>query len=632
MQLLEKNPADRPQSAEEVRRALDALPATSGERTPPDTHRAEPTVPSATVAPRRLNRWALVAAAAGLIGAVAGAMLARTRHEEPPARSVIGFLPAPAGQSLRPDNGLALSPDGSRLAFVAEGKSGATAIWVRALDSLGANRVEGTDGGAGPFWSPDGASLGYFAGGQLWVSDIRSGTRRPLCRAPRAGGGTWTRHGVIVYSPDFLSVPLFQVRASGGSCTQLTHFRPGESVHRRPSVLSDDRHVLFNNGRTGAVTLDVVDLTSGRMTKIEGVVGDAQFVAPDWVLFRDGATSSLFVQHLDLKRLTLTGEPQLVLERVGSVRTFPSYSATANALVAFQMYTGDQSLVWVDRRSVVVDSVRAPVGPSPYFGAKSAALDHSGRRIAFAATGPLWIYDRDRNVATRAQTGIVAGQGILEPAWDPGDSLIAYRTLFGGTLMLRLHHVGTDTSDSLFAAGMRNFRTPDWSPDGRRIAFQLSAGDTVPNDEIWVYSLDRRAASRAFVAPGNLSAPRWSPDGRWIAYVSDETGSPEVYIRSVATPNLAARVSTAGGESPYWRADGHELYYRVPDGAIMAVAVRLTPRLVLSAPSVVLADPPFSRIVRTFQATPDGLRFLSFGREDPLLFTLVTNWTARVER
>jgi serine/threonine protein kinase/Tol biopolymer transport system component len=630
MQLLEKNPADRPQSADDVRRRLDALPATTASRSSSDASSPEPTVPTPSVRSRR--RVGPLAAVAALIAVTAGAMLTRSRHPEPPARSVVGFLPAPVGQALRPDAGVALSPDGDRLAFVAEDRSGAMAIWVRALDSLVASRIPGTDGASGPFWSPDGLSLGYFAGGQLQTSDLRGGTRRALCPAPRPAGAAWTRHGVIVYSPDFLSVPLFQVRASGGSCTQLTHFRPGESVHRRPSLLPDDRHVLMNNGRTGAVSLDVVDLATGRMTPVEGIAGDGQFVAPDWILFRDGATSSLFVQRLDLKKFKLVGEPRLVLEKVGSVRTFPSYSATANALVAFQMYTGDQSLVWVDRRSVVVDSVHAPVGPSPYFSAKSAALSHDGRRIAFAATGPLWVYDRDRNVATRAHTGIIAGQGILEPAWDPGDSLIAYRTLFGGTLMLRLHHLATDTSDSLFAAGMRNFRTPDWSPDGRRIVFQLSAGDTVPNDEIWIYSLDRHTASRAFEAAGNLSAPRWSPDGRWIAYVSDETGSPEVYIRSVSSPNLASRVSTAGGEAPYWREDGRELYYREPDGSIMAVVVGVGPRLTLSAPSVVLADPPFSRIVRTFEVTPDGQRFVGFGREDPLMFTLVTNWSARVGR
>jgi hypothetical protein len=64
----------------------------------------------------------------------------------------------------------------------------------------------------------------------------------------------------------------------------------------------------------------------------------------------------------------------------------------------------------------------------------------------------------------------------------------------------------------------------------------------------------------------------------------------------------------------------------------MAVAVRLNPSLVVPSPRVILADPPLSRLVRSFQVTADGQRFVGFGREDPLLFTLVTNWTARVER
>lgn len=160
----------------------------------------------------------------------------------------------------------------------------------------------------------------------------------------------------------------------------------------------------------------------------------------------------------------------------------------------------------------------------------------------------------------------------------------------------------------------------------------LSAGDSVWNDEIWTYSLSDRKATRLWEAAANLATPRWSPDGRWIAYVSDETGAPEVYVRSVSGGGVPVRVSTAGGEFPYWRADGRELYYRVPDGAITAVAVRPGPKLTLSQPSVVLADPPLSRLVRAFQVTADGQRFVGFGREDPLLFTLVTNWTARVER
>ncbi|HEV7367106.1 MAG TPA: protein kinase [Gemmatimonadales bacterium] len=638
MRLLEKNPADRPQSADDLRRVLDELPAAevSGEtqRTAAESGERNVSTPRMAKPVRALAPWALLG---GLVvlgsAAAAGALLSRSRQAEPPRRSLVAALPAPAGQEFRPEGGIALSLDGRQFAFVAADRGGATAVWVRSLDSLTASRVDGTETGSGPFWSPDGGALGYFAKGQLWVADLRAGTQRALCTASRPGGGTWTRDGVIVYSPDFLSVPLFKVPAAGGPCTQLTRFRPGESVHRRPSALPDGGHVLFSSGRTGATTILAADLVTGTITDVRRSGGDPQFIAPDWILFREGtmgAMGPLMAQRLDLKTLRPIGEPRVLLEHVVGVRTLASYAASANALVAFQMNSGAQSLAWLNRQSVVVDSVRAPTGPVSYFNASSAALAHSGRRIAFAAAGQLWLYDRNRQVATRAHTGIIPGQGILEPAWGPGDSLIAYRTLFSGPLTLGLYHVATDTSDSLFSSGMRNIRTPDWSPDGRKIAFQLSAGDSATKDEIWIYSLAERRAARVWDAPGNLSSPRWSPDGRWMAYVSDETGAPEVYIRAVSGSGIATRVSTAGGEFPVWRADGRELYYRVPDGSIMGVGVKLGPPIDLSQPGVALPTPPFSRMVRSFDVTPDGQRFVGFGREDPLLFTLVLDWPARL--
>ena len=627
MQLLEKNPADRPQSAEEVRQRLTGV---LHER----SDAAQPKLSSpAWRRARQVLPWVLLGTAIGLGGVAAGTRLTGSRDAPPAARPIISAITPPAAHALRPDGGVALSPDGARLAFTVEDRTGGTAIWVRALDSVAPARVEGTEGGSGPFWSPEGTSLGYFAGGRLRVVDLKSGTRRALCPAPRPGGATWTRNGVIVYSPDFLSVPLFRVPAAGGPCSPVTSFRPGETpVHRRPSALPDGRRVIFSSGRTGGTSIMAADLDRGTVTEILSSAGEPQFVAPDWLLFREPAIGPLYAQRLDLETLKLRGEQGMVLDRVVGVRTLTSYAATANALVAFQMSSGPQWLVMVNRRSMVVDSFRVPTGAPPFFGAASAAVSHDGSRIAFAAGGPMWLYDRGRNVATRAQTGIIPNQGILEPDWGPGDSLIIYRTLFAGTLTLRLHHVNTDVSDSLFASGMRNLRTPDWSPDGQRIAFQLSAGDSTPNDEIWIYSMATRRAARAWPAGGTLISPRWSPDGRWMAYVSDETGAPEVFLRPMAGSGGALRVSTAGGEYPFWRADGRELYYRAPDGSIMGVTVTLGPRPVLSKPAVVLADPPFSRTIRSFEVTPDGERFVAFGREDPLLFTLVTNWPARLGR
>ncbi len=631
MRLLEKNPADRPQSADDVRRAIDEQ-STTNTRGDATVFGGAPLTPNvaASRGPSSGVSLALVGVATAIIGAAMAAMFLRSHADPAPQRTVMSTITPPPGYELRPEGGLGLSPDGSKLALVASDASGATAVWIRSLDSITATRLEGSEGGAGPFWSPDGTSLGYFGGGQLRIVDLRSGTTRKLCPTRRAGGGTWTTKNVIVYSPDFLSSPLFKVSAAGGPCTQLTKYRPGESIHRRPSTMADGRHVLFSNGPTGATNLLAADVATGAITDVRASGFDAQFVAPDWMLFRDAVSGPLYAQRLDLETLTPRGEMRAVLGRIMGIRTLPGYAALPGMLVVIPPVNEGRSLVWVNRESSVVDSVLSPTEPAAYFGAVSAAVTHDGRRIAFAAAGPLWIYDRDRKVATRVYEERVAGQAILDPAWDPGDSLLVYRTLFTGDLALKIYHIGIDRSDSLFASGRRNLRTPAWSPDGRRIVFQLSAGDTVARDEIWIYSVSEHRAWRAWEPLGNLSSGRWSPDGEWLAYVSDETGAPEVYVRRVSGPGGAVRVSTAGGEFPAWRDDGRELYYRSPNGAILTVAVKLGPGIVLSAPSVAVAGPPFSRTVHWFDATPDGQRFVGFGREDPLSFLLVLNWASRL--
>ena len=83
---------------------------------------------------------------------------------------------------------------------------------------------------------------------------------------------------------------------------------------------------------------------------------------------------------------------------------------------------------------------------------------------------------------------------------------------------------------------------------------------------------------------------QFSPDGRWVAYMSNESGRPEIYVRSFVEPAAPTandratakqaggqwQVSTAGGIFPRWRPDGKELYYIGPDGQMMAAPVTAT--------------------------------------------------------
>jgi len=626
MRMLEKHPADRPQSAEEVIVALDAVAGTPGglESSAARIERAR--------GPRSVMPWV----AAGLLatgGIALGWTLAARRARTPvETRPIVASLGAPTDYELRPEASHALSPDGARLAFVAADARGATSIWVRPLDELAASRIEGTDGGAGPFWSPDGSSLGFFAAGELRVIDLRNGARRTLCPAPRPAGATWTTGGVIVYSPDFFTAPLFKVAAAGGRCTQLTQFRTSDFDHRRPSALPDGRHVLFSSFRANAGL--VVDLTSGAVTEVRVPGNEAQFAPPNWLLFRDptgphSQTGPIFAQRLDMQTLKPQGEPRVVLDRTQGNGAFFRFSATERALVAVRPSGRPFSLLWVDRQSTIRDSVVAPIDAGPLVTSANVDVSHDGRSIAFGGLG-LWVHSRDRKTSTRLPAETVPRQGIVDPSWSPGDSMIAYSTVFQGPIMLRVYNLRSGRSDSLVSFRRRTIRASDWSPDGGRIVFQVSAGESATYEQIWMYTLASHRLERAFDASGNTTSPRWSPDGKYLAYVSDESGAPEVYVRRIGG-GASTLVSTAGGDVPRWRADAKELFYRAPDGAIMAVTMTSGNTPAPSKPRVVVSSPPFNPSARSLAVSSDATQFIAYARTEPPVFTLILNWSGKVK-
>ena len=330
----------------------------------------------------------------------------------------------------------------------------------------------------------------------------------------------------------------------------------------------------------------------------------------------------LYAQPLDLGHLRVDGAAQRVLDRVESVRGAASYTAAGDVLVALDRTLAAVAprVLWVDRQAVIVDSVTAPDS------VRRIALSHDGRRLAL--WGPaLWLYDRDRRVATRAHALTNPRQAVTDAAWAPGDSLLAYGTARAGPVALWLYHVGTDTADSLFASGRRFVGAPDWSPDGRQLAFTLGPGSNAPTQEIWTYSRDTQRATRTWPTSANLGTPRWSPDGRWLAFTSDETGATEVYVRPVAGPGAAVRVSPTGGQFPSWQADGRALRFQRGDGTLVSVGVTLGAATVqFGATRVVLASAPFARAEGGIVVTAGGDQFIGFAGAPTSAFTLLLGW------
>lgn len=154
----------------------------------------------------------------------------------------------PAGTQFSPASLPAVSPDDSRIAFVAVGRDGKTSLWVRPLDAVAATPLPGTEDAKQPFWSPDSTALGLFPQGKLKKLTLAGGLPQVVCDAPNPAGGTWGADDVIVFAPGSgTGVPLLRVSANGGTPTAIGTLRADrrEANQAWPAFMSDGRRFVF---------------------------------------------------------------------------------------------------------------------------------------------------------------------------------------------------------------------------------------------------------------------------------------------------------------------------------------------------------------------------------------------------
>ena len=155
-----------------------------------------------------------------------------------------------------------------------------------------------------PFWSPDSRAIGFFARGKLKRIDVAGGLPQPLADAPFGLGGTWSRDGVIVFSPNLAS-PLLQIPAAGGSAKPATtkDERRRDPIHMGPSFLPDGRHFLFWAG-TPDPGVYVASLDANEVKLVLRTDSAATYSPPGYLLFM--RQSTLMAQPFDAARAPLT--------------------------------------------------------------------------------------------------------------------------------------------------------------------------------------------------------------------------------------------------------------------------------------------------------------------------------------
>jgi len=624
---LERDPRMRLRDAGEARIALgpDALA-----RAEPVRSEGGPTPEG--VARREWRIRAAVALAALAAGALGAMVLGRGGAAEV-RREIRASILAPEGSRFVGfgvnAGGLSISPDGTRITFVAVDDAGKSMIWVRPLGSAAAQPLRGTEGGSFPFWSPDSRELGYFVDGKLMKADLAGGAPTTLADAPDSRGGTWNRTGDILFVPD-IQAPVYRVSAAGGGTatpvTALDETR-GETTHRYPSFLPDGRHFLFFRGSHGDVegpanSIWVGSLDGAEPVELMPATRNAVYAQGHVFWVRD---HYLMARPFDPESLRFTGELFSVAESVVGQPTYWRAAfdvSPAGPIVYLSGGLAEQRLAVFDRAGKVLAS--PAVGAQYHF----IRLSPDDRKLAAAvqpASGgsDLWLFDLERETGGRLT--FESGREDF-PVWSPDGSRIAYRAdLEDGSSGIYVRSADGRGDPVLVFEGAGHPTPEDWSPDGRYLAMNL--GDT--RKDLWIVPLD---GSEPFVVVGtdaDEGYARFSRDGEWLFYLSNETRRYEVYLTRFPSGDGKWLLSDDGAS---WligvNHDATEAYYLSYEGAVVAVELELADLVVVGEPTVLFR----ARAEESFTVSSDGQRFV-LGVPDDAFDTfplqLVLNWAGR---
>ena len=587
-----------------------------------------PPVAIATPPPSRSRTpmtW--IAAAVVVLAAAVAAMVWRQGRVLPsPAAPLRIAMEVGANVSvlMQGSGSVVLSPDGTRMAFV--GTTGAgnnQLLYVRRLDQLQATPLAGTDGGFGPFFSPDGEWIGYFGQGKLNKVAVTGSAPAILCDAPNGRGASWSEDGWIYFTPD--SSPnqgIKRVRAEGGTPEEVVKAESAETSLRWVQVLPGAKALLFTEpAPTGSYdTAKVVAFSLADRTRKIVVQGGYQgrYLASGHIVYLKEGT--VFAVPFDLDALEARGSGVPAIQGVQTNSTFggAQLAISQNGTVVYVAgeTTADKAPIrWIDRtgktemlRSTAADWTNPSFSPD-------------GRRVAVdiqdGAQTDIWVYEWARDTLSRLTFDRA---NDMRPVWSPSGRYIAYSSQRNGTPNLYLQRAD-GTGETLRLTESKNPQWPSsWHPGGKYLAyFEAAPGNAtdlmvlpLEGDEIsgWKPGKPQTFLATSFTE----SSAMFSPDGKWVAYLSNESGSSDVFVRPFPGPGGKWQVSTSAADDPTWSRVSNELFVlNTSDLRLMSVPYRVDgdsfqadkPQVWLDARLGGRPRPPS----RDLDLHPDGKRF-----------------------
>jgi serine/threonine-protein kinase len=563
----------------------------------------------------------LAAAATGIIAAWIAWNWRPAPAPQPIVRFQITAGPEPALQMNFNRSVLAISPDGTQVAFTGD------RVYLRSISEVTAQPVPGTDGFGStshPAFSPDGKSLVFWAANDRSLKRVTLGNPVVSTICPLAQGGyglSWA--GDRIYFAD-AGVGIKRVAATGGEPEIVIPLTGSEEIYA-PQVLPGGDQILFTLGTRGMSSWDQASIvvqsvsTRKRVVLIDHATGGI-FSASGHLLFARGGI--VYAVPLDLKQPATRGEPVAVLEGVrraaqgttGAIHLVVSPSGTIAYLPGPISASGGQTQLAIFDRAGNAEPLSVPLGAY-----SQPRVSPDGTRVAVGLDDGkeknVWIYGLSKTSAARRLT-FGGDNGLAE--WTPDGQRVAFQSTREGDAAVWWQRAdGTDTPSRLTKPGAGVTQVPQtFSPDGRHLIVDQAKDSQVT---MWDLSLADHTMTPMATPPSSdcPSDATFSPDGRWLAYTvrPKTTAQSILYVEPYPLTGARFQISQQvdDGHHPVWSRDGKELFYTPgPGNRFYGVSITTTPAFAVGDPVIIprpfVNAPPTTD--RTYDVTADR-RFLA---------------------
>ena len=600
--------------------------------TPPGPNeRTAPPSPPRSTWTRTRTAAVLAAVAVALTLGVASWTLRRVPAPPDGPLTELDISP-PAGTSFGPIGQgppTVVSPDGSQVVLVARAKDGVPMLWVRPLATNTPRVLAGTEDASRPFWSPDGRSLGFAAGGKLKRVGLDDSPPQVIADTT-LGQGTSNAAGVTLFtaaaktvqrvSPAAVPAPVFDIDT-----------KSGEIFQSDPVFLPDGEHFLYiTNGDVTGVVFASLDATTRRFlfdvsnSPVHYVPNPA--VGTGWLIY--SSRGRLVARPFEPSTGELSGEPVAIVDAPAGA----AWSVSNNGILTFRRSRPSQrQLSWFDRNGKRLGIA----GEAGSLGRPRISPDQKTVSLARTSDGTadIWLLDLTRNAFTRFTSEPGPDNN---PVWSSdGQHLYSFSEREHDGFIVERPANGVGAERIVATAEPKAVPVPSAaSSDGKWLIVNESGGG---QKHVALVSLVDGTSipvpEAGFASDGSLS-----PNGRWLLYTLNESGRDEVFVRTVPPqlggPATAEKwpLSSSGGRQARWRADGTEIFYLSPEGALVAVPVE-------AGQGPFQAGVPRSLFrtgeASTFDVTADGQRFLV---NQPIVdssdtpVTVIVNWPRLLQK